>query len=151
MTRRDAGFTLVELMVALLIVTCLASIAIPKFTEIRRRATATQIVGDFGVVRLAAMSFYVDSGYFPKEAGSGAVPPSLKKYLPTKYTFKKKQWTIDYENWTTSKNKAIQATGIAIGVSFTMTDTNLGRTAASLMGNPPTVTVGKKWTFLVAQ
>ena len=147
---RAIGFTLVELMVVVMIVGLLGSIAIPKFSTIRRQATATQMVGDFGVVRHAALSFYVDSGYFPKEAGSGAVPASLKKYLPTKYSFKKKQWTMDYENWTGKTSKAYKATGIVIGVSFTLQDSLLGKTAMSLMGNEPAVTVGKKYTFLIS-
>lgn len=151
MTRRRAlGFTMIELMVVVIIGGLLASLAIPKFTTVRRRATATQMVGDFGVVRHATMSFYVDSGYFPKEAGSGAVPKALVKYLPTKYTFKKKQWTMDYENWTGKTGKAYVASGVLIGISFTVSDAELGKTAMQLMGNEPAVTVGKKYTFLIS-
>ena len=149
--RRRIGFTMLELLLTLIIVGLLSTIAIPKFREVRRRATATQIVGDFGVLRHAAMSFYVDSGYFPKEAGSAVVPKGLKKYLPNKYTFKKKQWTMDYENWTGKTSKAYTSSGITIGISFTVPDTNLGRTAMSLMGNNPVFTVGSKYTFLIAQ
>jgi type II secretory pathway pseudopilin PulG len=141
---------MVELMIVVMISGVLASVAIPKFTTARRRATATQLVGDFGVVRHATMSFYVDSGYFPKEAGSGAVPKGLVKYLPNKYTFKKKQWTMDYENWTGKTGKAFVASGIVIGISFTLQDSLLGMTAMDLMGNEPAVTVGKKYTFLIS-
>ena len=150
MTRRvRIGFTILELLLTLIVVGLLSSIAVPKFREVRRRATATQLVGDFGVLRHATLSFYVDSGYFPKEAGSGSIPTGLKKYLPTKYSFKKGQWTMDYENWTGKTSKAFTSTGIVIGISFTVPDTMLGRTAMSLMGNEPAFTVGSKYTFLI--
>ena len=148
--RRAMGFTLVEVMVVVIIIGLLGSIAIPKFSAIRRQATATQIVGDYDVVRHATLSFYVDSGYFPKEAGAGSIPKGLVKYLPTKYTFKKKLWTIDYENWTGKTSKAYKSTGIVIGVSFTMQDTMLAQTAMILLGNEPAVTVGNKYSFLIS-
>jgi prepilin-type N-terminal cleavage/methylation domain-containing protein len=147
---RRVGFTIVELMVAVTIIGLLSSIAIPKFKDVRRKATATQIMGDFDVMRHATMSFYVDSGYFPKEAGSGTVPAGLKKYLPNKYSFKKPQWTMDYENWTSKTSKAYKSTGVIIGISFTVPDTGLGRTAMALVGNAPAFTVGSKYTFLIS-
>lgn len=148
--RRRVGFTMVELLMSMTIVGLLSSIAVPKFREVRRRATATQIMGDFDVMRHATLSFYVDSGYFPKEAGSGKMPAGLKKYLPNKFTFKKPQWTMDYENWTGKKSKAYKSTGIIIGISFTVPDTSLGRTAMALVGNAPAFTIGKKYTFLIS-
>jgi prepilin-type N-terminal cleavage/methylation domain-containing protein len=148
--RRRIGFTMVELLMSITIVGLLSSIAVPKFREVRRRATATQIMGDFDVMRHATLSFYVDSGYFPKEAGSGSIPKGLVKYLPNKYSFKKKQWTMDYENWTGKTSKAYKATGIVIGISFTVPDTNLGRTAMALVGSAPAFTIGSKYTFLIS-
>lgn len=148
--RRNAGFTLIELLVTLTIVGMLSSIAVPKFRDVKRRATATQIVGDFAVMRHATLSFYLDSGYFPQEAGSGKIPRNLKNYLPNSYKMKKPQWTLDYENWSAKKGKQYIATGIVIGVSFTTPDTALGRTAMKLIGNAPSFTVGNKYTFLIS-
>jgi prepilin-type N-terminal cleavage/methylation domain-containing protein len=150
MRRRRLGFTIIELLMTLTIVGLLSSIAVPKFRDVRRRATATQIMGDFDVIRHAALSFYVDSGYFPKEAGSGAIPRNLKKYLPTSYKMKKPQWTLDYENWTGKTGKRYVASGIVIGVSITTPDTALGRTAMKLIGNAPGFTLGNKYTFLIS-
>lgn len=147
--RRRLGFTLIEILMSLTIVALLASIAVPKFRDIRRRATATQILGDYDVLRHAVLSFYVDSSYFPAEAGKGTTPQNLTKYLPTGFSMKKPQWTLDYENWG-AKAKMFK-TGVVIGVSFTTPgDPNLGRTAMKLFGNTPSYTIGSKYTLLIS-
>ncbi|HEU4995937.1 MAG TPA: prepilin-type N-terminal cleavage/methylation domain-containing protein, partial [Gemmatimonadaceae bacterium] len=73
--------TFIELLMVVTIIGILAAIAVPKFRTVKRRATATQMTGDFDVVRHAAMRFYVDSGYFPAEAEPGAMSHGLLTYL----------------------------------------------------------------------
>lgn len=150
MKRHRAGFTLIEVIITMMIVAMLSSIAVPKFREVRRRAMATQIMGDFDVMRHAALSFYVDSGYFPEAVGPGSIPPALTKYLPNNFTFVKPSWTMNYENWAGAESKTYEATGIVIGISFTTPDTNLGRTAMTLIGNAPAFTIDDKYTFLIS-
>jgi prepilin-type N-terminal cleavage/methylation domain-containing protein len=149
MTRKRRGFTLVELMICVIIVGLLASIVAPKFQSIRRRATATQILGDFTVVRHAALSFFVDSQYFPEEAGSGDLPPNLQKYLPSGFAMKKPEWTLDYENWPSGGLPGAKS-GSIIGVSFTTPDSMLGATAMKLFGNIPHVEIAPKYTLLIS-
>jgi len=150
MTRR-VGMTLIELLMVVAIIGILASVAVPKFRTVKRRAMATQILGDFDVIRVAAMSFYVDSGYFPKEAGSGKMPANLQKYLPNNFALQKENWKMDYENWTNKlPSKQAAKSGVVIGVSFTTSDQALGQTAMSLAGNSPTFTTGSKYTFLIS-
>ena len=144
------GFTIIELLMTLTIVGLLSSIAVPKFRDIRRRVTAAQIMGDFDVVRHATLSFYVDSQYFPAEAGAGKFPSGLKAYLPNGFKMKKPEWSIDYENWSMKTQSKYTKTGIVIGVSFTTPDTILGRTAMKLVGNAPSFTMGSKYTFLIS-
>jgi prepilin-type N-terminal cleavage/methylation domain-containing protein len=148
MTRR-VGLTLVELLITLTIVALLSSIAVPKYREMRRRATAAQMMGDFDAMRHATLSFFVDSQYFPAEVGNNEIPPGLKKYLPSGYEMKKPEWNMDYENWGTT-GLIYSKTGIVIGLSFTTADTSLGRTAMRLIGNAPSFTVGDKYTFLIS-
>ena len=147
---RRVGFTLVELMVVVIIIGMLSTIAVPKFKDVRRKATATQIMGDFDVIRHAALSFYVDSSYFPDQAGSGVIPPGLVRYLPNGFTFKNPQWTIAFENWTAVDSKEYLETGVAIGVSFTTPDTVIGRTAMALVGDTPAIMMGDKYIFLIS-
>ena len=150
MTRHKYGFTIIELLMTVTIVGLLSSIAVPKFRDIRRRATATHLMGDFDVMRHATLSFYVDSQYFPAEAGSATIPKNLKNYLPTGFKMKKPEWTMDYENWSLKTASKFTKTGIVIGVSFTTADTALGQTAMRLIGNAPSYTMGTKYTFLIS-
>jgi prepilin-type N-terminal cleavage/methylation domain-containing protein len=150
MRRRRSGFTIVELLMTLTVVGILSAVAVPKFRDIRRRATATQIMGDFDVMRHAALSFYVDSGYFPRETGAGAMPQNLQPYLPASYVMDKPKWRLDYENWQLNTKSKYTKTGVVIGVSFTTDDRALGQTAMKLIGNAPSYSVGKKYTFLIS-
>lgn len=150
MTGRRTGFTMIEVIISMMIVAMLSAIAVPKFREVRRRATATHIMGDFDVMRHAALSFYVDSGYFPDAVGPGSIPPGLVRYLPTNFSFEKPEWTMNYENWAGASSPMYETTGIVIGISFTTADSNLGRTAMTLIGNAPAFTADDKYTFLIS-
>jgi type II secretory pathway pseudopilin PulG len=130
-------------MMVVTVIGVLASIALPKFRDVRRRATATQIVGDFDVVRHAAMSFLTDSSYWPQEAGSGRVPPGLDAYLPQNFNFAREEWTVDYDNW---KLFGLQV----VAVSFHTPDQALGQTAMKLLGHSTAFSFGGKYTVVIS-
>jgi prepilin-type N-terminal cleavage/methylation domain-containing protein len=137
------GFTFVELMMVVTIIGILAAIAIPKFRDLQRRATATQIVGDFDVVRHAAMTFLTDSGYFPPESGPGQMSKSMQGYLPTNFRMAKAQWTMDYDY--------IKILGLQIvAVSFTTSDKKLGQTAMRLLGHSTAFSFGGKHSVVIS-
>jgi type II secretory pathway pseudopilin PulG len=141
---------MIELMIAMTIVALLSAIAVPKFRDMRRRAEAAQIMGDFDTMRHAVLSFYVDSSYFPAESNAGKVPRNLGKYLPANFKMKKPQWELDYENWSLKTGSKYTKTGIVVGMSFTTPDTLLGRHAMRLIGNTPNYTMGAKYTLLIS-
>jgi prepilin-type N-terminal cleavage/methylation domain-containing protein len=87
MTRRRAGFTLVELMVVVTIIGLIARIAVPKLNAFRTRARASHIVNDLETIRSAAFHFAADSGRWPEDVGMGTVPPGIVQYLPPALTF----------------------------------------------------------------
>jgi prepilin-type N-terminal cleavage/methylation domain-containing protein len=143
MTSTRRGFTFVELMIVVTIVGILASIAIPKFRDLKRRATAAQILGDFDVVRHAAMTFLTDSGYFPPESGSGQASESMTAYLPTNFKMAKPEWTMDYDHF---KILGMQI----VAVSFTTPDAKLGQTAMKLMGHSTAFSFGGKYVVVIS-
>lgn len=148
---RRQGFTLIEVIITMMIVLMLSAIAVPKFRDVRRRALATQIMGDFDVLRHAALSFYVDSGYFPEAVGPGEAPPGLVRYLPNQFNLTKPQWTMNYENWAAGESEVFEETGTIIGITVTTPDETLGRTAMALIGNAPAFAQsGNAYTFLIS-
>ena len=63
--RRSVGFTLLELMVVLLILTLLATIAAPRVTQYLRKAKAQTAKIQVDALGAAVDSFHLDTGRFP--------------------------------------------------------------------------------------
>jgi prepilin-type N-terminal cleavage/methylation domain-containing protein len=146
---RRSGFTLLELTLTVTILGTATAMAIPKADDLKRRATASQILQDVEFIKTGTYRFYSDSGYFPKEVASGIIPDNLSAYLPRSFSFTKKDWTIDFQNWTNKTASVHVKTGIQIGVSITTTDPRLGATVMDMYGNNPKFAVGSKYTFLI--
>ena len=146
MTRRP-GFTFVELMISMLIVGLLSAVAVPKYIDFKRRANTTKVIGDIQVVRVAVMSFYADSSYFPAETGPGTVPPNLQKYLPIGFTFQRLAWTVDYQRWDAG---GLGGADVLIGVTITTEDAMLGETTSRVLGNLPQVAASPSFTFMIS-
>jgi prepilin-type N-terminal cleavage/methylation domain-containing protein len=146
---RRRGFTFVELMISITIVGFLASIAVPKYRDFKRKAYAARIVGDFDVIRIAAVSFYADSGYYPAEAATGAVPPNMDKYLPLNFKFVMPDWQLDYEHWQVAPLPGFSQSGNVIGIAVNTANAPLGETTLRMLGNSPTFTNGANYTLVI--
>ena len=149
MRRHRRGFTFVELMVSMTIVGILSTVAVPKYIDLKRRANTAKVIGDVETVRVAVMSFFADSAYFPAEAGPGATPKNLQKYLPMGFQFTRPQWTLDYENWDVGAQGFTNANAL-IGVSVTTQDPELGANTSRVLGNVPQFGAGNSVTFLIS-
>jgi prepilin-type N-terminal cleavage/methylation domain-containing protein len=87
MSRRAAGFTLIEMMIVVVILSILAGILLPKTRDFRRRAIAAKAVGAMSVARTAAYQYNEATGGWPPSAGRGQVPAGLATYLPAGFSF----------------------------------------------------------------
>ncbi len=80
MNRR--GFSLIELLTTVMILGLLASIALPKYQQLRKRANAAEIVGAMTTVRAGLYQYNETAGTWPATTALGTVPTGLGVYLP---------------------------------------------------------------------
>jgi prepilin-type N-terminal cleavage/methylation domain-containing protein len=72
---KNIGFTLIELMIVVAIIGILASIAIPKFASLVRKAQEGATKGSLSSIRAALQIYYGDmEGLFPSNPSVGAAP-----------------------------------------------------------------------------
>lgn len=75
------GFTLVEILVVVTIISLLAMVAIPGVQVVQRRAKSSAVVNDFRVFATAFETYAHERGSFPPEADVGEIPPGMEIYL----------------------------------------------------------------------
>jgi prepilin-type N-terminal cleavage/methylation domain-containing protein len=95
-TRR--GFTIIELLVAMIVLGVLASIAILRYRDFTDEALAARIATDMQTVRLAALNHYSDANDWPAESAEGQVPAELVRYLPEGWQFGSGSYSLDWDN-----------------------------------------------------
>jgi general secretion pathway protein G len=96
------GFSFIEILIVMIIIGLLARIAIPRYSDMKRRAIAGSIVGDVHTIRTAAYTYYTEKNTWPPEYGPGVVPTELVSYLPGNFSFTRPDFEYDYEEWSLS-------------------------------------------------
>lgn len=77
MRRRQAGFTLVELLVTVAVISILAAIAIPSFFGETRKARATaEVTPMFNDLRIRMEQYLQERGVYPDTLGESGLYPS---------------------------------------------------------------------------
>jgi prepilin-type N-terminal cleavage/methylation domain-containing protein len=148
MTRRRAGFTFIEVLTVLIVLGLLASLAILKYIDLTHRARAAQAAADLQAVRIAAYGAWYETGQWPAEVGAGIVPPGLASYLPGGFTFHRREYTLDWENFVPPNGG--QTAGMQVGVVVSSTNARLRRALENALGNKlPFTSVGGNLTFII--
>lgn len=99
--RSTAGFSLIELMVAVTILSLIFLVAVPTYQRLQRKARTAAVVSDLRVFSAALQAHAHDTGSWPLETAAGVVPTAL-----TSDEFKPENWTrrtpiggqFDWEN-----------------------------------------------------
>jgi prepilin-type N-terminal cleavage/methylation domain-containing protein len=97
--RRRRGFTFIEVLVVLIVMSILATLGILKYIDLKHRAVSSSATADLQAVRLAAYSAWYEHSTWPADEGAGTVPPALVPYLPIGFSFDKPEYTLDWDNF----------------------------------------------------
>ena len=121
---RDAhrkGFSLIELVVVVTIVSLLAALAQPQLKRVLLRAQAAAAVSELNAVKTAVQQYEGDFLQYPAESGEGQIPAGLEAYLPDGFTFTYDDYVMDYDNFMESGG------AFRIGLTIVPNDVTLGQ------------------------
>ena len=121
--RKERGFTLIELMIAVAIVGLLAAIAYPSYTQYVRRGKIVEGLGELAALRVRLEQYYQDNRDYGSSASGCGVP------MPSQPSF---TFSCTWRPGGTSQSFIATATGLASagmdGYVFTVNDSNEQRT-----------------------
>ena len=92
LTRREQGFTLVELMIVMLIIGVLATVAIPSFIASIRNAREAALKEDLHVLRDAIDSYTMDKNKAPQSLDDLVQSGYLKVIPEDPFTHSRETW-----------------------------------------------------------
>ncbi|MBW3533689.1 MAG: prepilin-type N-terminal cleavage/methylation domain-containing protein [Gemmatimonadetes bacterium] len=144
------GFTLVEVLVVVMVMSIVTRIALPNVQEALLRARATEAVATLRVVEVAAREYNATTGAWPMEAPPGEVPPELVGYLPDGFDFQLEEYQLDWERWSLPDGLPSDPDADElVGVSLVTDREDLGLAVAELLGSSGWYTLGDHYTRLI--
>jgi len=80
-TTRRSAFTLIEILIVVVILGILASVVIARAKDFRDDAGRAAFMTSGRIFTQAAMRFQLDTGQYPEDAASGALPAGFGNYV----------------------------------------------------------------------
>jgi prepilin-type N-terminal cleavage/methylation domain-containing protein len=146
--RRRRGFTFIEVLVVLLVMSILATLGILKYIDLKHRAMSSSATADLQAVRLAAYSAWYEHSTWPADVGAGTVPPGLVPYLPVGFSFDKPEYTLDWDNFVPPGGGPTGS--MQLGVVVSSSNARLMKALQNNLGSKgPFFVVGGTLTFVI--
>jgi prepilin-type N-terminal cleavage/methylation domain-containing protein len=148
MAERESGFTLVEMMVAMVVIAILAAIALPSFFgESRKTKAFSEVQPLFNDLRVRLEQYLQENGHYPATIGEGTLHPS-----GTPGTTKRALLPLPTA-WTDLKVRISGNDEVYCGYTWV---TGLGGDAANVgpqaaLFVPPFATPSTDWYYLLAK
>jgi prepilin-type N-terminal cleavage/methylation domain-containing protein len=146
--RSRRGFTIVELMVVVIVMSLLAMLMVMRYIDLKHRALSAKATADMDMVRKAGYARYYDAGVWPPSSGAGIVPADLTPYLPNSFSFARPEYTLEWENFAPPGGGPSASYQVAVRLSST--DTRLMRALSQTIGGrSPYVMMGNELVVIV--
>ena len=129
------GFTLVELVMVVSMVSLLAALAQPALQRVVMQARAAEAISNLNVIKVAVQGYEADFLNFPPEADVGEIPTGLVDYLPDDFTFDFEGYSLDYDNFTGPDGQPVDDGTFSVGLTVVPDDVTLGQAMVQLIGN----------------
>ena len=147
---REAGFSLLELLIVCAVIGIIANIMIPALYSALYRAKAARIMEDYNLVRTMASQYYADRSYYPPDQGPGVEPPGLTSYLQGRLVWTHPDYQYDWELWVDASGNPTQpASGVLVGFSIVTTDAALSAAVHKLYKGTVLDTIPNHTTFVI--
>ena len=149
-THPTLGFTMIEVLTALMVMSVVVRIGIPGYQGVTLKAHAVQVVADIQELRTAVNEYQADHLGWPEDVGPGLVPIDLAPYLDG-LTFKRRLYQLDWQNWRLPSGLPGRPGARAIlAVSVVTEDRALGVALEDLLGTTTNhFSVGDTYTFVL--
>ncbi len=146
--RRPLGFTMIEVLTVLMVMSVVVRIGIPNYQQVALKAEAARAVADFEAIRIAAIQYQSDHQSWPEDAYAGQVPAGLDQYLQEGFSFSRPVYDLDWENW--SVGDGLPGTRGVVALSVVTDNEYLGLYIQDLLGkNFPHFLNGTTYSFVV--